>query len=103
LSARWAKSRVAGAERKLAGKEEAQLVATACAQARRCGPAPWTLELLADELVRLTAHKSGRTVTVDLLEDGLAESREGLAEGEMVAARAGAFASGRRSCASDRY
>jgi hypothetical protein len=55
------------------------------------GRAPWTLELLADELVRLTAHKSGRTVTVDLLEDGQAEIREGLAEAEMVVARAGAF------------
>jgi hypothetical protein len=31
-----------------------------------------------------------------LLEDSQAESREGLAEGEMVAARAGAFVSGRR-------
>jgi hypothetical protein len=32
-----------------------------------------------------------RTVTVGLLENGQAEIREGLAEGEMVVARAGAF------------
>jgi HlyD family secretion protein len=32
-----------------------------------------------------------RTVTVGLIEDGQAEIREGLAEGEMVVARAGAF------------
>ena len=41
------------AERKLSGKEEALLVATACSEALR-GRARWTLELLADELVRLT-------------------------------------------------
>ena len=35
-------------------------------------------------------------------EPGRVETR-GLAENEMVVARAGAFVSGRRSCASDRY
>src|SRR5215471_3073307 len=44
-----------GANRKLSGKEEALLVATACSSAPE-GRARWTLELLADELVRLTEH-----------------------------------------------
>src|SRR5262252_6702354 len=44
-----------GADRKLSGKEEALLVATACSSPPK-GRARWTLELLADELVRLTAH-----------------------------------------------
>ena len=42
-----------GADRKLSGKEEALLVATACSNPPE-GRARWTLELLADELVRLT-------------------------------------------------
>ena len=41
-----------GASRKLSGKEEALLVATACSNPPE-GRARWTLELLADELVRL--------------------------------------------------
>ena len=52
-----------GAERKLTGKEEALLVATACANPPE-GRARWTLELLADAMVRLTGHESlsGETV-----------------------------------------
>jgi transposase len=46
-----------GAARKLTGKEEALLVATACASPP-AGRARWTLELLAGEMVRLTAHAS---------------------------------------------
>src|ERR1700726_1926398 len=46
-----------GADRKLTGKEEALLVATACSRPPQ-GRARWTLELLADELVRLTEHDS---------------------------------------------
>src|SRR5450759_4055092 len=42
-----------GAERKLTGKEEALLVATACANPPK-GRARWTLELLADAMVKLT-------------------------------------------------
>src|SRR5271169_6403063 len=42
-----------GAERKLTGKEEALLVATACAKPP-AGRVRWTLELLAGEMVRLT-------------------------------------------------
>ncbi len=42
-----------GARRKLSGKEEALLVATACAEPPP-GRARWTLELLAGELVSLT-------------------------------------------------
>jgi transposase len=42
-----------GAMRKLSGKEEALLVATACASPPE-GRARWTLELLADAMVRLT-------------------------------------------------
>jgi transposase len=44
-----------GADRKLSGKEEALLVATACSNPPE-GRARWTLELLAGELVRLTQH-----------------------------------------------
>lgn len=44
-----------GARRKLSGKEEALLVATACS-APPAGRARWTLELLAGEIVRLTEH-----------------------------------------------
>ena len=44
-----------GASRKLTGKEEALLVATACSKPP-AGRARWTLELLAGELVRLTEH-----------------------------------------------
>jgi transposase len=46
-----------GACRKLSGKEEALLVATACSKPP-AGRARWTLELLAGELVRLTEHSS---------------------------------------------
>src|SRR5260370_9816251 len=46
-----------GASRKLSGKEEALLVATACSNPP-AGRARWTLELLAGELVRLTKHRS---------------------------------------------
>ena len=51
-----------GADRKL-GKEEALLVATACSNPPE-GRARWTLELLADELVRLTEHGSLSRETV---------------------------------------
>ena len=44
-----------GAERKLSGKEEALLVATACSSPPE-GRACWTLDLLAGEMVRLTEH-----------------------------------------------
>jgi transposase len=44
-----------GAERKLSGKEEALLVATACSSPPE-GRARWTLVLLAGEMVRLTEH-----------------------------------------------
>ena len=52
-----------GASRKLTGKEEALLVATACSSPP-AGRARWTLELLADELVKLTAHESLSRETV---------------------------------------
>src|SRR6202171_4537025 len=52
-----------GADRKLSGREEALLVATACSSPP-AGRARWTLELLADELVRLTAHDSISRETV---------------------------------------
>src|SRR4029077_8841835 len=52
-----------GAERKLTGKEEALLVATACSSPP-AGRARWTLELLADALVKLTAHESVSRETV---------------------------------------
>ncbi len=46
-----------GAERKLAGKQEALLAATACSSPP-AGRARWTLELLADALVKVTTHES---------------------------------------------
>jgi transposase len=52
-----------GAGRKLSGKEEALLVATACSKAPQ-GRARWTLELLAGEMVRLTEHASVSRETV---------------------------------------
>jgi transposase len=52
-----------GAERKLTGKEEALLVATACSSPP-AGRAPWTLELLAGAMVKLTAHGSLSRETV---------------------------------------
>ena len=52
-----------GANRKLSGKEEALLVATACSKPP-AGRARWTLELLAGELVRLTEHDSVSRETV---------------------------------------
>jgi transposase len=53
----------AGARRKLTGKEEALLVATACSRPPG-GRARWTLELLAGELVRLTEHANVSRETV---------------------------------------
>jgi transposase len=52
-----------GAKRKLSGKEQALLVATACSKPP-AGRARWTLELLAGELVRLTEHTSISRETV---------------------------------------
>jgi transposase len=61
-----------GAERKLTGKQEALLVATACANPPE-GRARWTLELLADAMVKLTDHDSlsHETVRRRLAENGL--------------------------------
>src|SRR6516164_2384206 len=52
-----------GAKRKLTGKEEALLVATACSSAP-AGRARWTLELLAEAIVKLTLHESLSRETV---------------------------------------
>src|SRR5579863_58897 len=52
-----------GAERKLTGKEEALLVATACSSPP-AGRARWTLELLAGAMVKLTEHQSLSRETV---------------------------------------
>jgi transposase len=61
-----------GAERKLSGKEEALLVATACSKPPT-GRARWTLELLAGEMVKLTEHGelSRETVRRRLAENDL--------------------------------
>jgi transposase len=61
-----------GAERKLTGKQEALLVATACAKPP-AGRARWTLELLADEMIKLTDHDelSRDTVRRRLFENDL--------------------------------
>jgi transposase len=52
-----------GAERKLTGKEEALLIAAACANPP-AGRARWTLDLLAGEMVKLTEHESLSRETV---------------------------------------
>ncbi|WP_434347280.1 IS630 family transposase [Myxococcus virescens] len=52
-----------GASRKLTGKQEALLVATACSTPPK-GRARWTLQLLADELVRLTEREELSRETV---------------------------------------
>jgi transposase len=46
-----------GAERKLSGKQQALLVATACSRPPE-GHKRWTLALLADEMVKLTEHEA---------------------------------------------
>src|SRR5437879_5347936 len=80
-----------GAERKLSGKEEALLVATACSNPPK-GRARWTLELLADEMVRLTEHDdiSRETVRRRLAENELKPWRKDMwcipqVDGEFVA------------------
>lgn len=61
-----------GVERKLTGREEALLVATACSKPPQ-GRSRWTLELLAGEMVRLTEHDglSRETVRRRLAENAL--------------------------------
>jgi transposase len=80
-----------GAERKLTGKQEALLVATACASPP-AGRARWTLELLADAMVELTEHESlsHETVRRRLAENGLKPWRRDMwcipkVDGEYVA------------------
>jgi transposase len=80
-----------GAGRKLAGKEEALLVATACSNPPQ-GRSRWTLELLAGELVRLTEHDgvSRETVRRRLAENHLKPWRKDMwciprVDGEYVA------------------
>src|SRR5262245_41633327 len=80
-----------GAERKLTGKEEALLVATACASPPQ-GRARWTLALLADAMVKLTDHASlsGETVRRRLAENDLKPWRRDMwcipqVDGEYVA------------------
>src|SRR5213082_1378659 len=80
-----------GAARKLTGKEEALLVATSCASPPE-GRARWTLELLADAMVKLTDHESlsGETVRRRLAENGLKPWRKDMwcipqVDGEYVA------------------
>jgi transposase len=68
-----------GAERKLSGKEEALLVATACSKPP-AGRARWTLELLAGALVKLTEHDglSRETVRRRLAENDLKPWRKNM-------------------------
>jgi len=53
----------AGAEPKLDVNDEALLIAVACSKPP-AGRARWPLQLLADELVRLTTHKSVSDETI---------------------------------------
>jgi transposase len=66
-----------GAARKLSGKDEALLVATACSSPPE-GRARWTLELLAGEVVQLTTHErlSRETVRRRLAENALKPWRQ---------------------------
>src|SRR5450631_3899312 len=80
-----------GASRKLSGKEEALLVATACSTPPE-GRARWTLELLAGAMVQLTEHEglSRETVRRRLAENDLKPWRKDmwcipLVDGEYVA------------------
>src|SRR3979490_2765608 len=80
-----------GTERKLTGKEEALLVATACPSPPE-GRARRTPELLADAMVKLTGHESlsGETVRRRLAENGLKPWRKDMwciphVDGEYVA------------------
>src|SRR3982075_2875802 len=80
-----------GAERKLTGKEEALLVAPACAKPP-AGHKRWTLTLLADTMVKLTDHDSlsGETVRRRLAENDLKPWRRDMwciphVDGEYVA------------------
>jgi len=80
-----------GAERKLTGKQEALLVATACAKPP-AGRKRWTLTLLADEMVKLTDHDSlsGETVRRRLADNDLKPWRRDMwciphVDGEYVA------------------
>jgi transposase len=80
-----------GAGRKLSGKQEALLVATACSKPPQ-GRARWTLELLAGELVKLTEHDpvSRETVRRRLAENHLKPWRRDMwcipqVDGEYVA------------------
>jgi transposase len=80
-----------GAERKLTGKEEALLVATACASPPE-GRTRWTLKLLAGAMVKLTEHTSlsHETVRRRLAENGLKPWRKDMwciaqVDGEYVA------------------
>jgi transposase len=80
-----------GAERKLSGREEALLVATACSAPPE-GRARWTLELLAGAMVKLTEHEglSRETVRRRLAENDLKPWRKDMwcipqVDGEYVA------------------
>jgi transposase len=80
-----------GADRKLSGKEEALLVATACSRPPQ-SRARWTLELLAGAMVKLTEHEdlSRETVRRCLAENDLKRWRRDIwcipqVDGEYVA------------------
>ncbi|MGZ9032625.1 MAG: IS630 family transposase [Burkholderiaceae bacterium] len=80
-----------GATRKLLGKEEALLVATACSSPPE-GRARWTLDLLAGAMVKLTEHDSisRETVRQRLAENDLKPWRKNMwciphVDGEYVA------------------
>jgi transposase len=80
-----------GTDRKLSGKEEALLVATACSRPPQ-GRARWTLELLAGAMVKLTEHEdlSRETVRRRLAENDLKPWRRDMwcipqVDGEYVA------------------
>ncbi|WP_197328104.1 MULTISPECIES: IS630 family transposase [Ralstonia solanacearum species complex] len=79
LDAALAEQARPGAPRKLSGKEEALLIATACTNPP-AGRARWTLELLADAFVQLTEHEglSRETVRRRLAENDLKPWRKNM-------------------------
>jgi len=74
-----------GAPRRLSGRDEALLVATACSEAPE-GRTRWTMQLLADRLVELEVVKS---ISDETVRRCLKKRVEALAEGAVVHSQRG--------------
>src|SRR5262245_26576007 len=69
-----------GAERKLDASDESLLIAMACSEPPE-GRARWTMQLLADEMVRLTVHE---TVSDETIRRRLRATAQALAREDVV-------------------